>query len=725
MIDPNAPLSAADMNAPGPEMTTVQRDTPDPSESRRKLCTLWTERVQHARDYWHRKSFSRMQEDMRFCAGHQWDTADRHARDAFNEDPQDRYIANITLRHVAQRTAAIYGKNPKVIARTKRRLLAQVWDGSSQSLQTAMAIMQSGAPDPQALAILQDAQHVMQVESSQKKTAQSLELLMEHELDEQPQPFKVAMKATVRRGLTTGVGWVKLGYERVMQLPPDVDARIETVSRQLAALERLSADEADDEHTEDDPEAEQLRLILQQLQQTEEVVTREGLRLTYPGSTAIIPDTGCSQLRGFIGADWVAEEFFLSADKIKEIYHIDPAAKGASGTGEGGRAKQYARVKHGQFRSVDHASEDAPGDDGFFCVWEIYSSADGLVYTVLEGHPDFLLEPGEPDVYLERFYPWFPFLLNEVYDEDSVFPKGDVRLIRDMQMELNRSRQGLREHRIASRPKTYGRKGVLSEQDKQKLSNPTAHDHIELDGLQPQERIEDVLQSFQGPQINPAMYDPSPVFEDYLRVAGQHEAHMGTPSGSTATEASIAEGARETGVSATVDDLDEFLGELMRAAGAILLMETPPEKAKEVVGPGVVWPDVSRDEIAREIYLEVEAASTGRPNKQAEIQNAQAIFPLLMQVPGVTPEFLAKELLRRMDDRLDLSEAFAAGMPSVQMMNRAQQMTGAAPGQDPNAQGAEGGDNAPDTDPGQVNAAPRPPEGAPAPTPQSMGQPGF
>jgi len=304
---------------------------------------------------------------------------------------------------------------------------------------------------------------------------------------------------------------------------------------------------------------------------------------------------------------------------------------------------------------------------------------------------------------------------------------SDARLMRDMQRELNRTRQGLREHRVAARPRTYMASGRLSEDDKAKITEAEAHAVVEITGMQPGEKISDLLQSHSGPSIDPSVYDPSPVFEDYLRALGQQEANLGGTSGSTATEAAIAEGSRSTSVASVVDDLDEFLTELARASGQVLLLECSAEKVKKVLGPGAVWPELDRENVALEIMLEIEAASTGRPNKAQDIQNAQAIFPMLMQIPGISPEWMAKEMLRRMDDRLDLADAFAAGMPSIQMMNAAKQAAGpeqagaGGPATDPRAQGGQGGNNAPSTQPQQVNSAARPPEGAPPPPPGSVG----
>jgi hypothetical protein len=67
------------------------------------------------------------------------------------------YVANICGRHVKQKTAALYAKNPKAIARRKERMDFAVWDEDPKSLQLAMQTVQLAqqaiagaqmAPDP-------------------------------------------------------------------------------------------------------------------------------------------------------------------------------------------------------------------------------------------------------------------------------------------------------------------------------------------------------------------------------------------------------------------------------------------------------------------------------------------------------------------------------------------------------------------------------------------------
>jgi len=707
-----------------PQSKVMERDRPTPDAARAASVVEWHGRVTRAREYWEKNAFERMRLNMRMARGDQWGEAANPNRrgpqipDMLNDDPGARYVANITLRHIQARTATIYGKNPKFVARRNKRLTATIWDGTIQSVNKAMQTLADAAQDPmnpdaqaamvQAQALLQDAQQSMAQSKQMDRIAETLELLFEHEIAEQAVPFKVQMKATVRRALTTSVGYVKLGYQTVMGMRPEIESQLADMSERLATMERLSADIADGETPPDAPEADQLKSMMKDLKAQGQIVVREGLTFTFPNSTALIMDPQIQQLRGWVGAEWVAEEYVLTRDRIKEVYKVD--------VGQSASSRLYRDVSGRFVPDKDAASANGkePDWDSKFCVWEIYNKADGLVYVVCDGYPDYLTEPAQPDVWLERFYPWFAFVTNEIYDEGSIFPPADVDLLRDPQLEINRARQGLREHRRAARPKTIVRAGILEDDDKSSLETSKAHAVVELKGLPNDMSVDEALMSFPGPEIRAELYETDTAYQDVLRIVGVQEANLGGTSGATATESSIAEGSRMSTVSSVIDDLDEFLTEIARAAGQVLFAKTSKQRVMEIVGPGAVWPELTRDQIAKEIYLDIEAASTGRPNKAQEIQNATQMMPLLLQIPGLSPEWLAREMLRRLDDRVDITDAFAAGMPSVQQLNRVTQQPGAqGPGSDPNAQGPQGANNAPSTQPAQVNTAPRPPEAAP------------
>src|SRR4029079_12054985 len=150
-----------------------------------------------------------------------------------------------------------------------------------------------------------------------------------------------------------------------------------------------------------------------------------------------------------------------------------------------------------------------------------------LVHVVCDGYSDFLKEPASPSVYTERFWPWFAIAFNEQENPENIFPPSDISLVRDMQMEYNRARQGLREHRHAARPMMATPDGMLDDEDIELLKTHPAMAVFSLRALQPGQKIEEVLQPVKTPGIDPNLYNVQPVFEDIQRVAGAQEANFG------------------------------------------------------------------------------------------------------------------------------------------------------------------------------------------------------
>lgn len=724
-IDPMDPMLPPDANENGllqmlaadqsaEKTDIVDREAPDPPEKRSRLVSAWASRVRSAKAHW-QSAFDRMQEDMDFAFGKQWSK---------NED-DGRYKANLTLRMVAQKTAYLYAKNPKAVARKRQRLNATAWNETQSQLTEllqsgAMMAQQSAAIPPQPgipqmgipgttapqpgmgivgaamanpammaaagpmLEIAMDAAKVKAENEMLDKLGKTLELLYSYQIAEQTHPFKMMMKLTVRRCVTMGVAYVKLGFERVMQRKPDMEKGIADASERLGTLERLSADMHDEMVDENSKEAEQLKLLIEDMSRQVEFVAREGLTFDYPMATNIIPDPKCVELRHFLGADWVAEQFLLTPHDVQEIYGKDVG-------------KSYTAYHRDDVKGADpwtltaatwtgKSSEDQEAD--YCCVWQIYCRKDGLVYEVCDGYDEFLREPASPEIYNERFYPWYTLIFNEAPNEKEIYPPSDVRLMMDMQREYNRCREGLKEQRIAARPFTAVVAGSIEEDDIAKITEREPNALIQLNALQPGQDVKSLLQSYAGPGIDNNLYEVNPVYEDVLRVTGIQEANLGGTSDATATQSNIAEGSRMTSMGSNIDDLNDLMTQMARNGGQMLLTEVSRPTVEKIVGVGCVWPEMSRQDIAQEVLLEIEAGSMGRPNAAQEVAAAQRVYPLLIQLPGIDPEFLAKDLLRRLDDRLDLTQAFKSQLPSIVAMNGMAQ--GQLPGTGPVAGAAQG-----------------------------------
>ena len=671
----------------------VEEEDKEPTLRREALVSHLSERVRSAKEY-HEKAFKQMKVDMDAVyngySGKNWD--------------DERYVANILQRHVHQRCSALYAKNPVPVASRRKRMDYKVWDGTEESMKKAIegitkAQMQQIEPNPQDLAIQEDYKQVQIERKRMDKVAECLEMLFAYFMAEQHPTFKSQMKALVRRVITTSVGFVKVGYQRDVDRLPDISSKMSDVQAQVDHLRRIASEAEKGDIEQDDAEMEELMLSLKALEEEPMSIIQEGLVFDFPECDSIIVDPMCRLLRGFAGASWVAHEMYLSVEEIKEIYDVDVSEtytgydiQGNETTGKGGRKSSYNFFGN---------NADNPRDS-LALVWEIYDKNAGLLYIVCDGHNDFLSEPEAPPIKLETFWPFFALTFNEIEHKDRLYPPSDVKLLSPMQHEYNRARQGLREHRKANRPKYAAPAGMLEEEDKEKLKNPPANAVLELQALASGQKVDDVLQPVKQIGIDPNLYEVKTIFDDVQLVVGQQEANFGQVSKGTATETSIAESSRMSAIGANVDDLDSFMTEITRAAGQVLLMEMSKEEVIAICGPGAVWPEFKKEDILNEIYLEIEAGSTGKPNKAAELQNIERIIPFLIQIPGIDPTFLGKELLKRLDDKLDLTGALVEKMPSIvaqNMVQGAKAQAQARGGNPPEAQGGQGGNNAPSPSP--------------------------
>ena len=647
----------------------LDRDPPDPPDNRKELVSQWSGKIKRAKKYW-APIFDRMKADQDFAAGYQWS----------KEEKDDRYVANLTLRIIAQRVAFFYAKNPKFDAKRRERIMNTVWDGDQSTLmalqQAAAQVTQqvaTGAMDPmaaqaaqqQAMPISQDAARVKQQEEQLNKIGKTLELLFRANVEQATHDFKQMMKMTVRRASTTGVGYVKVGFERVMQKKPDIEQRIADISNRLSTLERLSADIHDDQTDENGPESEQLRLLLNDLKSQMQVVVREGLTFDYPMSTSIIPDPKLISLREFLGADWVAEEYILSPNDVKEIYEVDVGKSYNAYKGVDDNVTVTTRSGFTVLQDKTSKTDVKDGPDGrSCCIWEVYNRKDGLVYTLCDGYPDFLREPASPEVYTDRFWPWWPLTLNDVDHETQIFPPSDVKLIRDMQMDYNRGRQGIREHRRAARPKTVVAGGMIDAEDLEKLENHPDNAIIELNGLQPGQKVEDLLQAFRGPPIDPNLYEVEQTFTDMMRVSGIQDANIGATGGSpSATQSNIAEASRATAMGSNIDDIDDLLTGIARTGSQILLQECSVDTVKRIVGEGA---GLARHEPSANIGRTLapnRSRFDGTPEPSARNRQRRAYLPALASDPrhqARVPRQGAYQAPRRQDGHHDCVPEHAA-----------------------------------------------------------------
>jgi hypothetical protein len=677
-------------------------------ERDRKLAADIVNRIKADKKH-HATAFKNMQRDMyvaMYGADKNW-----HA---------DNYRANISGRHVKMKTASLYAKNPKAVAKRRETLDFTMWDESAESLQIAMQVVQQAtmmvqqmASDPSALAampvdpmtgqpqlppevqmaqeLLTDYKQGMQQRNTLAKFGKTMEILFSYALREQkPLDFKRGMKQVVRRTCTTGVGYVELGYQRETGPRPGMQERLADARTRLDHLRVLSEKAAEGDIDEFDKEMAELEHSTRQLMEEPEIVLREGLIVDYPQSTKVIPDSLCRSLDGFVGARHLTIEYSYTVDEVRELFGVD-------------LSKSYTpyRVLDGSQELV--VMDDESGYDRrdtrteLICVWKHYDKPTGLVYYVADGHKDFIRPPAAPDVFVEGFWPVYALTFNAVESEKELFPPSDVALLLPMQQEYNRCREGLRQHRKAAVPRWIAPIAGFEEKDMMGIKDIKPFE-VYFTNTEPGIKVSDLMGAFPVPGVDPNLYETNQLLTDMQLVAGTQEAQLGGTSNSTATEASIAAQSTSASDSSSVDELDGFLSNIARDAGQILIREMDAQQVLRIAGRGATWPGLnmeimSLEDLVSEVTLEVEAGSSGKPNQAVEINNWKQMLPFMLQLPGIKPTWIAKESIRRLDDKIDLVEAIAEGLPSITMMNQQKQV--ATNESDPNQQGAKGADNSP------------------------------
>jgi hypothetical protein len=641
---------------------------------------LWSKRLKDAETYF-QKDFVRMRDNMKFAAGLQ-----REGQDSID---CKEYTANFVNREVQMKVSTLYAKDPKAVYKRRPRLDFQIWDESVESMQDAHALIGQAMQNPAlqqspqfaaAQALINDITTGKKWQALCDRIGRSMEILYQYQCDTQSPDFKYQMKQLVRRVVITGVGFVRMNFSRQGDHALTSSGTDDSLSMRLKRARSIMAQIDDDQITEDDPRRQQLEELFASVEQssTNGDITNieEKIDFDFPSATSILVDPRCKSLKGFVGARWVAQKYVLPVEDVNAYFELtgDKAIKA------GGDLVTYARdgvEKKGQL--VADSSKD-PQEKSLCCLYEVFDLTTKSVVFLVNGWKMYVQEPQPLTPNLKRFWPIFSLTFNDIETEEGmvvhVYPPSDVELIKHPQKELNRQREELKKQRIANRPWYGCSEGLLTSTDLDAIGNHQSNQLISFKGIPPGTPISQVIERFASVPIDPALYESDTVLKDSKLVIGSN-----TPQTSlshvAATPAVIQEQARSGGVNSNVDDLDDLLREMAFAGGEITLQEFSLATVKRIVGVGAVWPEQNRQDFLNEIYLDVVAASSGRPNKAVDVANAQQVGPLMAQA-GANPWALIKYYCKVLDSDLDPLE-FAPVTPPMppQMPGQGQAPAGA------------------------------------------------
>ena len=629
------------------------------------LVGQWLSRITAAKAKWE-SDFKRMKKNMEFVSGIQWPGQTKM--------DTEKYVNNITLRMVNQKVASLYAKNPTAVATRRPRLDFTLWNGETESLIEAIGqaqqILSVGMELPPELAsFFQDVEDGRLRKQMVEKIGKTLEIVYGHSIDSQKPEFKQQLKQCVRRAIICGVAYGRPIFCREDQKyssPSSIDSRSGTNDRAGRAQEIINQIEAGTVE-QDSATTGTLKSLAASLGVPHEPgKLPERLEFDFCQSNSIIPDERCRSLVDFVAARWIAQEYILPVAEVNAIFGT--AIK--IGTGSESGAKEVEQTTSGVENKPTVSKTDI-FNKSLVALYEVFDYTTKTRFFVCEGWKDFVLEPEPVLPAISGFWHHFALTFNELeVDPDSctsIFPPSDVQTVKSPQIEWNRTREDLRDHRRANSPRYIYRKGTISPEDLELLANAAPNSAIGLASVPADMPLDRVIMAMPMMQIDPAMYETQTLEQDLMLGGGMQQANIGPAQPDvTATVGTIAEQSRMNVSASNIDDLDGFLSRLAQAGGEMLLQEMSIDTVKRIAGVGAVWPgmDQSREDYLNEIYLKIEAASSGRPNKAVDIANWRDLAPLLLQA-GANPIGVVEETAKRLDDNLDASGFFPLTPPEA------------------------------------------------------------
>lgn len=671
----------------------VQPPKPAITEARRGLVKEVTDWLRETREFW-QPVFDQMREDMKYAGGDQWKDGNK----------TEKYQVNFVQRLLNQQVSTTYAQDPTVTIERKPRLEHTVWDGTMESLtnakaeleQAAMGAMTAAAggavpepPPPVAAAIVKDYATGLQRKKMIDRISETLKLLIEFERDEQKPDFNSQMKSLVLREKVTGAGFLGIKFQSETDVIPTVNVTNTGIVEQMQAIQgKAQALRDDDNLTEDNPAIEELRLMVaglaKQLEQPEAKVLRQGLVYDFKPTTTILVDPCCRQLQEFIGANRVAEIMYVSPDYVLQQWQVDVKKDGTVRYGEEGGELLLPSLKRGKKGGKAQTQGDWP-DGAKVCVAIVYDKQAQMKYTICDGYEDFLEEPDAPWPPVKGFWPLVALKLRRVEVEKNdpqqgltIYGQSDVSLVRPQQDEMNRSQEGLRQHRKGNRPGYLYHADTISKEEARTIGSMAPNTGLGLTKIPPGTDLRTLIIPKPTVPIDGALYEKTGVMQDVLLVSGAQASNLGQQMpDEKATGQAIGEQSRIQGVSSEVDELDKFLTDTMRISGEMVLQGMDEATVKGKVGIGAVWPTMWRgqsqdpgvitvNDCLEQMVIKIEAASSGRPNQALDIANFEKMQPLLLamaQAMGLPLEPLLRHAAKIMGFKFDLDEWLAKAQP--------------------------------------------------------------
>lgn len=487
--------------------------------------------------------------------------------------------------------------------------------------------------------------------------------------------LKKAVRKALRSSLSIGPGWIKGIMVSQSRNDPIVEKDLNDAQDNMARLMATRKEIKEDEgKTKDEMDVliQNAELLTASLTEKLEVVIRRGLALDFVRGEDVQVSLDVSELSDYLDANWMANQMFVEKGDVRgmferltqddmqdtKIYYQRKVTEDdgdPSGNVTASDAEKFI------------PSTETDGDEiPFVRVIEFWDKRDGHIKTIVDGAKRWAREPYQPQYGSTRFYPYFLIALFEV-DGDR-HPQSLSGRLQKLQDEYASARSSGRLARSRSIPGTIFDMGTISPEDIKKIEGAVEQEYV---GVQPIAggKLSDSFAPKPVGQYDPRIYDTSPTIRDMEVISGVQEALSQAGGQKTATEANIEQAGFASRTGADRDTQEEMLTDLAQYTAEISIQSLSHEFVTKIAGELAFWPEgLAFEDVVTQLNLDIEAGSTGAPNKEQERQSWSVIMPLIRETMVIIQQAqatgniplaealteLLEETMQRMGDRTNL-----------------------------------------------------------------------
>lgn len=435
--------------------------------------------------------------------------------------------------------------------------------------------------------------------------------------------FQEEFALAVKDDLILGHGWLKVGWRYVEELksvgaqPIAADTSDdEDDSKDLTPEDPTEkpANEVDDEEIDADPEYEATQ-------------DRPFVERVSPYDIYVDPEA-----KTLAAAKWIAQRMVKSLAEVKQDkrYRL-----------KGRQCLEPDAQSLPDWRNDDHSTDDIKR----CTLWEFYDMTLGTMCVFSDMGEELLLDP------IPQPYSFgHPFVMLRNYEvPDHFYPMGDVEALEPLQLELDKTRSQMMNHR-----KRYDRKWLYRQEafDPQGLAAlQLDQDMVMVPVADANEPLADMITPVPITSVDPQMYQYLAGIEaDIDKVSGVAEFQQGQSSNNishSATEASMIADAANSRAQDKLRTIEISIGAVARRVIALAQQYLTQDQEARVLGNDgyPVWIPFGREEVQGEFDFEVEAGST-KPMNESQ-RRSQALQMLQTFTPYASAGLVnAQELIK-------------------------------------------------------------------------------